>query len=85
MSLEDGMDLSGMSYDQLWVRQVAIGGDLGALEVEAYVLGLLPADAHHHNLIAQALSEHFLDRGEGPSRRLPHLTGAQPLRGPGLG
>lgn len=64
MSLPDGMDLSGMSYDQLWLRQVAIGGDLGALEVEAYVLGLLPPDAHHHNLIAQALNEHFLDRGE---------------------
>lgn len=64
LSLADGMDLSGMTFDQLWLRQVSIGGDMSAMELEAYVLGLLRLDAHHHNVIAQALNEHFLDRGE---------------------
>ncbi len=64
LSLTDGMELSGMSFQQLWLRQVSIGGDLGALEVEAYVLGLLPPDGHRHNLLAQALNEHFVERGQ---------------------
>jgi hypothetical protein len=63
LSLEDGLDLSGMDYDQLWIRQLAVGGDASRLEVEAYVLGLLVADAVQHDIIAQALNEWFLERG----------------------
>jgi hypothetical protein len=32
--------------------------------VEAYVLGLLSADSYQHNLIAQALNEHFIELGK---------------------
>ena len=34
------------------------------MEVEAYVLGLLVSDPLTHNLIAQALNEHFIDQGD---------------------
>ncbi len=64
LSLEDGMALSGMDYEELWVRQVGVGGEIGSLEIEAYVLGVLTPDAYRHNLIAQAMNEHFLDLGE---------------------
>ena len=83
MSLVDGLDLSGMSYDQLWLRQVAIGGNLGVLEVEAYVLGLLPTDAHRHNLIAQALNEHFVERGQDHPVGYTRVAGQRPVD-PGL-
>ena len=63
LSLEEGMALSGMDYGELWVRHVALGGDAGRLEVEAYVLGLLVADPTQHDVLAQALNEWFLDRG----------------------
>jgi hypothetical protein len=53
-----------MTYSELWLRQVALGGDADCLEVEAYLLGLLAADRHQHDLIAQALNECFLDQGE---------------------
>ncbi len=58
------MTRSGMSYSDLWFRQISIGGDADALELEAYVLGLLRVDPYQHDLIAQALNEHFLDQGE---------------------
>ena len=64
LSLRDGLDLSGMSVNELWLRQVAVGGTAGSLETEAYVFGLLAADPHQHDVLAQALNEHFLELGQ---------------------
>ena len=64
LSLEDGLDLSGMSVNELWLRQVSVGGTAGSLETEAYVLGLLTADPHQYDVLAQALNEHFLELGQ---------------------
>jgi hypothetical protein len=63
LSLQDGMARSGLQFDELWLRQFELGGDVGRLEVEAYVLGLLTLDAYHHDVLAQALNECFLERG----------------------
>lgn len=63
LSLAEGLDRSGMSYEQVWIAQVGLGGSTGPVEVEAYILGLLRPDAYRHNLIAQAINEHFLDGG----------------------
>jgi hypothetical protein len=62
-SLQQGMRASDMTYEELWVRQVALGGDASPLEVEAYVLGLLRASSFMHDVIAQALNEHYMERG----------------------
>jgi hypothetical protein len=64
LDLAAGLHASGMSYRELWFHYVAVSGDAGELELEAYVLGLLTPDAYQYNLIAQALNEHFIDRGE---------------------
>jgi hypothetical protein len=64
LSLFEGLNLAGMNYEQAWLAQVGVGGDAGRLEVEAYILGLLRPDAYHHNVIAQGLNEHFMERGE---------------------
>lgn len=69
MSLQEGMSLSGMTFPELWLRQVAVSGTLGELELEAYVLGLLVPDDYQHNLIAQALNEYFMEVGRD------HLVG----------
>ena len=63
LSLRDGVERAGVTYEDLWLRQLALGGEAGSLEVEAYVLGLLIPDAHQHDVIAQALNECFLERG----------------------
>ena len=64
ISLEDGMRLSGMSYQELWLRHIAVSGTTGELELEAYVLGLLVPNDYQHNLIAQAINEYFLEQGQ---------------------
>ena len=64
LSLRDGMARCGMRYDELWLRQLGLGGDAGLLEVEAYVLGVLEVDRYQHDLLAQAINECFLERGE---------------------
>jgi hypothetical protein len=64
IALEAGLIRSGLSYQELWWRQVAVGGDASPLELEAYLLGLLGMSRHQHNVIAQALNEHFLDLGQ---------------------
>lgn len=61
--LEAGLTRSGLTYRELWWRQVAMGGDASPLELEAYVLGLLAIDSYQYDVIAQALNEHFLDGG----------------------
>ena len=63
LSLFQGMALSGMTNEQVWLRQVSVGGEATDLEVEAYILGLLQIDPHQHDLIAQALNEYFVDHG----------------------
>ena len=63
LTLAAGLDLSGMTFRQAWLEQVNIGGNLPQLEFEAYVLGLLAPDQYCHDLIAQAINEHFIDQG----------------------
>lgn len=79
LSLTDGTDLSGLSSRELWLRQLGVGGDMGELEIEAYVLGLLPPDAHHHNMIAQAINEHFVERDEDHPVAYQQVTGRSNL------
>lgn len=64
LSLEAGMSKSAMTFEELWLRQVSVGGHAGQLEVEAYLLGLLTMDNYQHDLIAQALNEHFVELGQ---------------------
>ena len=63
LTLSAGMTRSGMTYYELWLRQVSLGGVAGALEVEAYILGLLAPDRYQHDVLAQAINEHFIDEG----------------------
>jgi hypothetical protein len=65
LSLGAGLALSGLTFNELWLRQLAIGGSLAEVELEAGVLGLLRLDAYQHDLIAQAINEHFIDNDGG--------------------
>ena len=63
LSLADGRTHVDLPFRELWIGVAGLGGDLSELEIEAYVLDVLPADAHSHNLIAQALNEESLAAG----------------------
>jgi hypothetical protein len=58
------MDRAGLSLADVWQRYAGIGGNGSASEVSAHVSGCECGDDEEHNLIAQAINEVFLDRGE---------------------
>jgi hypothetical protein len=58
---------SQLSVDQLWLAYFALGGDVGRYEVEAYLAGLMPLDAHEHNVLAQAVNERLAELQPPPS------------------
>lgn len=80
LSLFEGLQRSGLTPAELWIRYYAVGGDASELEVEAYTLGLLSPDDYQHNLIAQALNEFFLDRDEDHPVRYRDLPAAGEAR-----
>jgi hypothetical protein len=63
LNLSDGMATSGMSMDEVWLRQISVGGTAAAIEVEAYLLGLLHPSRYQHDVLAQAINEHFIALG----------------------
>jgi hypothetical protein len=64
LDLSQGLARSGLSYHELWLRHVAVGGVADEIEIEAYVLGLLKPDPYTHDVVATALNEYFLDKGQ---------------------
>lgn len=81
LSLFEGLQRSGMTPAELWIRYYAVGGDATELEVDAYALGLLSPDDYEHNLIAQALNEFFLDRDEDHPVHYRDLPALREVRG----
>ena len=81
LRLYDGMVECGLTVNQVWLTQVAVGGDAGSFEVEAYVLGLLTPDPYHHDLIAQAINEHFIEQGRNHRVAYSDTTSDQVRRG----
>jgi hypothetical protein len=82
LSLRDGFDLSGMTVEQAWLRYVGLGGVEGPAEMARQIRSQAAMDDYEHDLIAQALNEHFLDHGQDhPVRYSPgmaHIPGNQP-------
>ncbi|MBS9373635.1 hypothetical protein [Rhodococcus sp. B50] len=48
---------SGLGVEELWLRYFALGGEVGKVEIEAYLNGLLPLPHLQHDLIAHAINE----------------------------
>ena len=46
-----------LGVEELWLRYFALGGEVGKVEIEAYLNGLLPLPALQHDLIAHAINE----------------------------
>ena len=58
-----------LTVHELWLRYLALGGDAGPTEVEAYLNDLMPLSSGEHNILAQAVNERL---DELPSRRAPY-------------
>jgi hypothetical protein len=64
MSLRAGLALSGMTYEQLWVSYIGLGGMLDRDQLHASLEGKSPLSPYEHDMVAQALNDHFTDRGQ---------------------
>jgi hypothetical protein len=50
-----------LTVHELWLRYLALGGDAGPTEVDAYLNGLMPLPPLEHNLLALAINERLRD------------------------
>ena len=48
---------SELGVEELWLRYFALGGEVGKMEIEAYLNGLLPLPRLQHDLLAHAINE----------------------------
>lgn len=53
----------GLTFAELWVDYVGLGGSLPHSEIRAFMEGRRSISDYNHDLLAQALNEHFLDSG----------------------
>lgn len=63
LGLADGMRLAGLSYHQLWVRYLELGGLGSMAAVRDHVESDQCPDPTEHKILAQVLNEIFVDRG----------------------
>ncbi|HUQ64458.1 MAG TPA: PP2C family protein-serine/threonine phosphatase [Acidimicrobiales bacterium] len=71
-----------LTLEQLWTRYFALGGDVGLVELEAYLEGLLALPDNQRDLVAVAVNER-LDELVGP--RVPYsrtVSEGKPDHGP---
>lgn len=80
LTLREGMELAGLDPTDLWERYVALGGNGTVSEVLRHVTNRDCPDDREHNLIAQAINEAFLERGQDHPVAYRHLY-APPGRG----
>ena len=73
---EYGWRRAELSVEELWFRHLALGGDTGLLELDAFLHGLLPLDQPEEDVLAQALNERLTELYE--AARVPHRWEAFP-------
>ena len=70
--LVDAFAGSKLTVEALWIRYFALGGDVGKVEIEAYLAGLMPMSSLQHNILAHAINERLDELG--PPRRAPYRS-----------
>jgi hypothetical protein len=68
-ALRAGLAMSGFDADDLWLAGIALDADTHCpAELERILEGRADAvrlTAHEHDVLAQALNDHFVERGDG--------------------
>ena len=63
-AIRDGLRQSGWTARDRWVAAVGIGGAFTERGIQEITSGRVAASAIEHDILACALNEHFVDRGE---------------------
>ena len=62
--LDAARQLLGLTYMELWIDYFALGGNLDAGQLSAYLRGERDVPDSDHNVLALALNELLHDRGD---------------------
>ncbi len=62
--LRVGLALSGMDIQQLWLCCLGVGGLMSVEQLVDALQGVRELSAHEHDVIAQALNDHFIDHAQ---------------------
>jgi hypothetical protein len=63
-ALQRGFRCTGWTISELWIAAVGIGGGFQRHEVEAIAAGERRASPAEHDILAAALNDYFVDRGQ---------------------
>ncbi|WP_028937014.1 hypothetical protein [Pseudonocardia spinosispora] len=63
LSLGDGFARTRISVEQLWTRQIGLGGNLTQDQLEAGLHDQRSLGTYDHDVLAQALNEQLMDQG----------------------
>jgi hypothetical protein len=61
--LNEFREEAGLAHGDLWLRYFELGGMSTALELQAYLYGILIPSDHDHDIIAHAINERFVELG----------------------
>ena len=63
-ALEAARDMLGLPLPQLWLDYLGLGGNLPPAAIGAALHGHVGLGDHDHDMLVQALNEHFVDRAQ---------------------
>src|SRR5215207_5393631 len=63
-----------LTVEELWFRDLAVGGNPGLLELEGYLHGLMPLDPLEEDMLAHAINERLAESYD--AARVPYLRTA---------
>jgi hypothetical protein len=64
IALEAARDMLELSLPQLWLDYLGLGGNLPPAAIGAALSGRVGLGDHEHDVLVQALNEHFIDRAQ---------------------
>ena len=70
--LDEARRRLGLSVSQLWLSYFMLGGKADRIEFEAFFHRIMRPDPFEYNMLAQAVNEHFMDRGV--DERVPYAA-----------
>lgn len=62
--LRSGLAMSDLDFEQLWSAYVGLGGSMSAGDLRDALNGQREISDHQHDMVAQALNDHFVDKGQ---------------------
>jgi hypothetical protein len=71
--LEEARTRLELSLEDLWRDYFALGGNASPLELEAFLHGAMNAPRREYDILAHALNERFMQRGQ--DHPIPLMTG----------